>query len=157
MTTPAATPIAEGAAFPWSMRLFGGAMVAGMLWQGALALPALRQADWSPAALALTVAALVLVLWCLSWIFRSRTAVDATGVRQTWIWTKQVQWADVAQARILAVPGLEWLVVPRLVVRVRGGGLMAFHTADRAVLQAFALFVATGAPPVRAEPTSAHP
>ncbi len=65
-------------------------------------------------------------------------------MRQSWIWSKQVSWCDVTQAQLVGVPGLQWLIAPRLVLRVRGRGLMVFHTADRRVLGVFALFVSTG-------------
>lgn len=137
----------EGPAFPRTVKALATLTVAAMLAWGLRAAPSLWAAQWSGASAWLFAGALAMVLWCLSWIWRSRTAADARGVRQSWMWDKEVAWADVAQARIVALPGLEWLVAPRLVLRVRGRGLMVFHAADRRVLQAFALFVATGTPP----------
>lgn len=134
----------EGPAYPVGVKLLASLLVALTLLYAFRTAPVLAGADWTPAGIALLLGALALVMWCLWWIWRSRTAVDAVGVRQSWIWSKQVSWCDVAQARLVGVPGLEWLIAPRLVLRVRGRGLMVFHTADRRVLDVFALFVSTG-------------
>lgn len=137
---------AQGPAFPLSVRLLATAMVAALLYWGLRSMDALAATEWRPASLVLIGAAVFMVLWCLSWIWRSRTGVDATGIEQSWIWRKHVRWADIAQARLIGVPGLEWLIAPRLVVRPRGGGLLIFHSADRRVLQTFASFISTGVP-----------
>lgn len=140
-------PPVEGSAFPLPVKLLASALVGGMLLVGLRAGPELAGTAWTPSSIALMAGAVAMVLWCLLWIWRSRTRVDGTGLRQTWLWDKRVDWSEVAQARLVGVPGLEWLVAPRVVLRVRGRGVVVFHVADRAVLQAVALFVATGATP----------
>ncbi len=37
--------------------------------------------------------------------------------RADWLWRKRVNIADITQVKLISVPGLSWLVVPRLVVR----------------------------------------
>ena len=76
---------------------------------------------------------------CYYWILASRTSVDATHITQTWLWSKRVALADVVQAKFIYLPGLAWLVAPRLVVRARGrGAATVFPAADPAVLREFA-------------------
>ncbi|HYF42114.1 MAG TPA: hypothetical protein VEA35_06650 [Ramlibacter sp.] len=128
----------EGPAFPLLVKLLAVALVGAMLaWAARTAVP-LLQADWTWGAAAVMVLAVVMVLWCLAWILRSRTEVDADTIRQTWMWPKEVKLADVTQARLVGVPGLHWLIAPRLVVRARGRGLLVFHVADPRVLTAVA-------------------
>ena len=145
-----ARTVASGRAFPLTMRIAAIALVGAVVGRGFAVAPALRSQDWSGSALALYAAAAGMIAWCLWWIWHSRTTVTVDGIEQSWIWRKQVAWRDVAQARILALPGLEWLIVPRLVVRVRGGGLLAFHAGDRHVLEACVRFVVTGTAPAPA-------
>jgi hypothetical protein len=59
--------------------------------------------------------------------------VDEEGIRQTWFWSKSVRWEDVVQARLVVVPGMEWLLAPRLIVRRRSGGVLVFHVGNAAV------------------------
>lgn len=148
-TPPAAAPItitAQGPAFPVAVRLLATAMVGGTLYWGLRSRGELLAAQWDTMSAAVVGTALVLALWALYWMWRSRTGVDAEGITQTWIWTKRVRWADITQAKLIGVPGLQWLIAPRLVVRPRGGGIIVFHSADRLVLAAFASFVTTGSP-----------
>jgi hypothetical protein len=137
---------AEGAAFPLSVRLLASALVAATAYWGFLTHEQWMGPGWTAPSALLFGTALALVAWCLVWMWRSRTRVDADGIVQTWIWTKRVRWADVTQARLVGVPGLEWLITPRLVVRPRGGGVLVFHSAERRVITAFAGFVTTGSP-----------
>ena len=124
----------EGPAFPWLVKLLATGLVAAMLLGALRVQEGLRLAQWTLTGAALLVLAVLLVLWCLFWMVRSRTGIDRTHIRQSWMWTKEVALADVAHARLVGVPGLSWLVAPRLVVRARGRGLLVFHAADPQVL-----------------------
>ena len=76
---------------------------------------------------------------CYYWILVSRTSVDATHIAQTWLWPKRVALADVVQAKFIYLPGLAWLIAPRLVVRARGrNAATVFPAAAPAVLREFA-------------------
>jgi hypothetical protein len=137
----------EGAAFPIAVKLLSSALVAFMLYWGLQAREQLAGARWQTSAALLVAAALALVLWCLSWIWRSRSWVDADGVGQSWLWNKRVLWRDVASARLVGSPALAWLMAPRLLVRARGSaGVMVFHCADRQVMDACAAFMVLGRP-----------
>jgi hypothetical protein len=133
MTGAAPPAPVEGPAFPILVKLLATALAGGMLVAAAGAADGLLAQAWTVSGLGLVAAAMVLVLWCLAWIWRSRTRVDADGIGQTWFWRKSVRWADVTQARFIAVRRLEWILAPRLVVRTRGGGVLLFHAGDLAV------------------------
>lgn len=137
----------QGRAFPLAVRWLATALTAGTLYWGLRSQGALATAEWSLPAALVTGGALLLVIWCLVWMWRSRTSVDAEGIHQTWIWDKRVRWDEVAQARLVGVPYLSWLVTPRLVVRPRGGGVLVFHSADPQVLAVFATYATLGVPP----------
>ena len=70
-------------------------------------------------------------------ILTSRTSFDGHTIEQTWIWSKQVTLPEITQVKLIQVRGLEWLIVPRLVVRRGSLGLMTFHAADPRVLAGF--------------------
>lgn len=95
----------------------------------------------------LTAAAAGIVAVSLWSMLRSRTSIDATRIRQSWLWRKEVALTDIVQVKLIHLRGLEWLVVPRLVVRTRTLGVLSFPTADRQVLAAFAWFTRGGPPP----------
>ena len=85
------------------------------------------------------LAALALVIGSGYWgILTSRTSIDGEHIEQTWLWHKTVDIADITQLKLVRVPGLDWLVVPRLVVRT-GFGLTTFQAGDPAVLSRFRL------------------
>ncbi len=149
-TTTASTPIAqrvEGSAFPLAVKLLSSGLVAFMLYWGVQAREQLAVAQWQLSAALLLAAALALVLWCLSWIWRSRSWVDAEGIGQSWMWNKRVLWRDVTNARLVGSPALAFLMAPRLLVRARGAaGVTVFHCADRQVMDACAAFMVLGRP-----------
>ena len=130
-------PAAEGPAFPVVVRVLVSALTAWVFVAGwrVVDSPVIRQA--SSAALGLLAAGLGVLLLVTFWVWRSRTHVDAVEIRQTWIWSKRVAWADVSHAKMIYVPCLAWLVAPRLVVRSGAGMVTVFHAADHDLLHAF--------------------
>ena len=139
---PTPGPVVEGAAFPIGVKLLSSVLVACTIAAGTRAAPELFSTDWSLAAALTLVAALGILLLCLWWIWHSRVSIDGERIRQTWVWSKDLAWDDVVQARVVAIPMLEWLVAPRLIVRARGGLVQVFHVADPRVLQALAVRMA---------------
>lgn len=128
---------AEGNAFPLLVKCLLTAMTIAVFATGAMAVgkPALQQAGLMSKLL--VVAGLATLVIFNYWVIRSRTSVDARQIRQSWIWSKQVLWADVVQAKMIYLPFLSWIVAPRLVVRGRAGMVTLFHAADEEVLKAF--------------------
>lgn len=150
MTTPAPAPglpALQGPAFPLGVRLLATALVGAVLVWGVRALEALSSTPWDGWTATVLGTALVLVVWSLTWMWRSRTGVDAVGIHQSWIRDKRVAWGDITQARLIAIPYLDFLVTPRLVVRPRGGGTVVFHSADPRVLGAWAAYLTSGIAP----------
>lgn len=130
-------PRAEGAAFPVLVRCLVTALTAWVFvagWQ-AVDEPVIRNASLS--AKGLVIAGLAVLVIVTFWVWRSRTEVTPAFIRQTWIWPKRVKWADVSHAKMVYVPGLAWLVAPRLIVRSGGGMVTVFHAADHDLLHAF--------------------
>ena len=136
-TTSSRAPV-EGPAFPLFVKVLASLLVA------SLAVSAVRVAgdilgtSWTPGTAVVLLIAAGMVAVCFYWILRSRTGIDETHIRQSWLWDKEVALADVAHIKFVSVPYLGWLIAPRLVVRARGRGLIVFHAADTQVLQAFA-------------------
>ena len=150
---PAAGPddAVEGAAFPLAVKALASVLVAALVFWGVQALDQMTGAGWSTSAVLFMGVTLCVIGLCYYWILRSRTAIDASCIRQSWLWPKQVALADITQAKFIYVPYLHWLIAPRLIVRARGRGLFVFHAADQRVLQRFAhlsLGVAAVAPPL---------
>ncbi|HEX6708530.1 MAG TPA: hypothetical protein VF169_27590 [Albitalea sp.] len=129
---------AEGPAFSVSAKVIATALLAVMLWTAASAAPQVAAHRWSPPQLLLGLVAMAALGLGYYWILRSRTGIDHTHIRQTWLWPKVVAIADVTEAKFIYVPFVAWLITPRLVVRVRGQGKVVFHAADPRVLAAFA-------------------
>jgi hypothetical protein len=83
--------------------------------------------------------AVLFVLLTSYWFFMTgKTTVSATGVQQDWIWRKQVSWSEVKSARFLGLPGMAWLVPPRLMLRGDSGFYVIFNGGSRDLHQAFA-------------------
>ena len=80
-------------------------------------------------------ASAVLVLAYIG-ILIGRCSIDGTCIRQTGLWDKEVRLAELTQVKLIDLPGLRWLIAPRLVVRCGGLGLTTFHVADAQVLAA---------------------
>lgn len=86
---------------------------------------------------ALLVLAGVMLAVSYYWFLRAETTVDATGIRQSWVYTRQVEWRDVRGARMIGIPYAGWLFPPRLVVRT-GSAFMTFNGGNRDILIEFA-------------------
>ncbi len=71
------------------------------------------------------------------WFLRAETTIDSTGIRQTWLYDKQVEWRDVRGAKMIGIPYLSWLFPPRMVVRT-GNSFTTFNGGSRDVLIEFA-------------------
>lgn len=114
---------------------------------GVRAAPAFIERKTSWPALLFMLLALGCVIVCFVAMLRSRTRIDATHIHQTWISDKRVAIKDITQMKLIYVPGLTWLIAPRLVVKARLPGSIVFHTADPKVLAAFAR-LSMGLPPL---------
>ena len=145
MNEPATT--LEGPAFTRGVKVLASLVMAGLLVYAAATLPALIEQRWSwPALLFLALVLLFVAVGYVS-MLRSRTSVDAVCIRQSWMSDKRVALGDIRQIKLIYIPGLTWLIAPRLIVRTGMPGSLVFHTADPAVLAAF-LRLSRGNPPL---------
>ena len=71
------------------------------------------------------------------WFLRARTTIDAAGIRQTWLYDKQVLWSDVRGAKMIGIPYASWLFPPRMIVRT-GVAFTTFNGGSQEVLIEFA-------------------
>src|SRR6476660_9761399 len=71
------------------------------------------------------------------WFLRAVTTIDAQGIRQSWVYDKQVSWSEVRGAKMIGIPYLSWLFPPRMVVRT-GNAFMTFNGGTREILTEFA-------------------
>jgi hypothetical protein len=71
------------------------------------------------------------------WFLRSMVTIDERGIRQTWMFNREVEWRDVRSAKMIGIPFLTWLFPPRLVVRT-GTAFMTFNGGSRDLLVEFA-------------------
>lgn len=82
-------------------------------------------------------AGLALMVWTWVCVLRSRTTVSAQALEQRWIWDKRLPLADLAYCKVLRVPGLDWLVAPRLYARTLSGKFLVFYGATPALRTEF--------------------
>ena len=131
----------SGPSFPFAVKVIATALILALLVYGSLALMgpsgpqarALAAGDWG------FLVAVIDVIGSGYWgILTSRTSCDSQCIEQTWLWRKQVRITEITQVKLISLPRLSWIVVPRLVVRT-GYGLTTFHAGDPAVLARFKL------------------
>lgn len=126
-----------GPAYGGGFKLFATGMTTVLLAYGASVawrFP-LPQFGWGVKALLLGAVLMLLVSYY--WFLRARVTIDASGIRQTWLYDKQVEWRDVRGAKMIGIPYLSWLFPPRMVVRT-GNAFMTFNGGSREVLVEFA-------------------
>lgn len=85
----------------------------------------------------LLVGATSLLLLSYYWFLRSRTTIDAAGIRQSWVMDKQVAWSEVRGAKMIGIPYMSWLFPPRMIVRT-GNSFTTFNGGSRDLLVEFA-------------------
>lgn len=83
------------------------------------------------------VAALVLMLITVFYVFRSVTSVSTSHLRQSWIWDKEMSIPELAYVKLIRLRGFDWLIAPRLYARTHGGKFASFYASTPAVLQQF--------------------
>ncbi len=86
---------------------------------------------------ALLLGAAAMLLLSYYWFLRSRTTIDATGIRQSWVIDKRVDWRDMRGAKMIGIPYAGWLFPPRMVVRT-GNSFTTFNGGSRELLVEFA-------------------
>jgi len=132
MTPPEFTQPVSGAAYGPFFRVLATAMLLGVLAMAAratLQLPddvAAAQGYWL---LGIGMLALLGSYWVM---MRSKTTIDATGIRQSGLTEKQATWQEVRSARLFGPP-----FARRLMVRKASGRLLFFFGGSPELLDAF--------------------
>ena len=85
----------------------------------------------------LLAGAVIMLAVSYYWFLRAQTTIDATGIRQTWLYDKQVLWSDVRGAKMIGIPYASWLFPPRMIVRT-GVAFTTFNGGSQEVLIEFA-------------------
>ena len=132
----------QGPAFSPFFKLLAGALVLGItywfvrLWlDGRVSGGAVSIMTWF-------VAALAMILYTWWQILRSVTTLDSTHVQQTWVWHKKMELRELAYGKLIRVPGLDWLIAPRLYLRTLLGKFSVFYAADPAMIAEFERLIA---------------
>jgi hypothetical protein len=134
---------AEGPSYPALAKLIATALVAAL---AASAVPLFDNgmpawdAGWK---LTFGTGAAFVVFGYLT-VLTSRTGVDGDRIYQTGLLGKQVRMREVTQVRLVRVPWLSALIVPRLVARAGMLRTLRFPTADAEVLRLFELLAYGG-------------
>ena len=125
----------EGPSFPLTLKVLATALVAAVICFAWLGWDAQVWGAMGWGGRGFAVVALGVVIGGYLGILTSRTSFDGQTIEQSWLWKKKVALPEITQLKLIHVRGLEWLVVPRLVVRRGALGLMTFHVADPQVLK----------------------
>jgi hypothetical protein len=80
------------------------------------------------------LSALALMGYTLYCILTSRTTLTATSLSQDFVWNKHVELRDLAYVKLIRVPGLDWLIAPRLYCRTLLGKFSVFYASDRVMI-----------------------
>lgn len=68
-----------------------------------------------------------------------RTRIADGKIGHSAPWGRTIELSEITQVKLIRVPGLSALIVPRLVVRTRGSGTTTFHAGDARLVAAFRL------------------
>lgn len=83
------------------------------------------------------LAALLLMMYTLWCILTSLTTLSDQALDQSFVWNKHVELSDLAYAKLIRVPGLDWLIAPRLYCRTLLGKFSVFYACDAAMIREF--------------------
>ncbi len=132
-----APPIAEGPAYPLPARVAAAALMAALAGSVVQAWPLLQAADWTRAQLLFAGVALLALGLGFASVMCSRTRIDEEAIARTGPWPRRLRWDQVQRIKLVRVPGLELIVVPRLVLRSGALQGAAFTAGDAALREAF--------------------
>lgn len=126
----------EGPSFSTTHKLLASGLLLAL---AGASLQLFRQGAWAEVdnSTRLLIGMLTLLILSGYWgILNSRTTLDGERIRQSWLWPKEVALAELTQVKLIHVPGMSWLIAPRLVVRTGGVRVTTFHVADPQLLEA---------------------
>lgn len=129
--------IVSGPSFPRTTKLIATVVVGALGACCARLWPELQSHEWEPPAL--LFAALVAGIVAIGYwnVLTSTTSIDARALRQRSLWSREVVLTDITQIKLVRLAGLDAIVVPRLLVRTRGGGVNLFTAGDARLVDMF--------------------
>ncbi|MEC5159946.1 hypothetical protein ACFDR9_003954 [Janthinobacterium sp. CG_23.3] len=127
----------SGPAYGAGFKVFASVVTLVLLAYGASVALRFPLMQYGLAIKALLLGSVVMLGVSYYWFLRARTTIDATGIRQSWLYDKHVDWSDVRGAKMIGIPFLSWLFPPRMVVRT-GTAFTTFNGGSREVLIEFA-------------------
>ncbi len=68
-------------------------------------------------------------------LLMGKTTLTAQSLEQTWIWDKKVELRDLAYVKLIRVPGLDWLIAPRLYARTLMGKFTVIYACSPAMIK----------------------
>lgn len=83
------------------------------------------------------LAAMALMLYTLWCILTSVTTLSSTALNQSFVWNKHVELSELAYVKLIRLPGLDWLIAPRLYCRTLLGKFSVYYACDPAMIQEF--------------------
>jgi hypothetical protein len=111
-----AVALLSGLAF-WAYQLHGAQMVGtDYLW---------LWAAWS------------IMAYTVGHLLMGKTKLTAQSLEQTWIWHKKVELRDLAYVKLIRVPGLDWLIAPRVYVRTLMGKFTVIYACHPDMVEEF--------------------
>ena len=78
----------------------------------------------------------LLLLVSYYWFLKSTTTIDQNGITQTWMYNRQVLWADVRSAKMIGIPYLGWIFTQHVIIRT-GIAFTTFNGGSKALLVKF--------------------
>jgi hypothetical protein len=76
------------------------------------------------------IAAMALMLITAWFILTSKTTLTSQRLHQSFVWDKHLELRELAYVKLIRVPGLDWLIAPRLYCRTLLGKFAVFYAAD---------------------------
>lgn len=119
------------AAFSWPFKILAVGLLAGLaFWAYQLHGEKIFQADhlWLWAAWGI-------MAYTVGHLLMGKTTLTAQSLEQTWIWDKKVELRDLAYVKLIRVPGLDWLIAPRLYARTLMGKFTVIYACSPAMIK----------------------
>lgn len=135
--TPSPASGLRAAAFPLVLKLLASTFALGSVLGAAVTIPLQAWGSWRvmyAGGWLWFLAGTAIVLWMTLYIWISHTTLTRDHLAQSWIWHKEVLLGELSHIRILRVPGLDWLVAPRVYAHTLNQRFTVLYVADHQML-----------------------
>jgi hypothetical protein len=127
----------SGKAFTVAFRVLALLLVEGISWWAYLLWRSGKLGTTLTSSTLWLLAAIVLMLITVFYVFRSVTSVSNSHLKQSWIWNKTMPISELAYVKLIRLRGFDWLIAPRLYARTHGGKFASFYASTPEVLTQF--------------------